>query len=72
MRDSKRPSVCSIERSVFVNGPCDDEFLPLLHAMIFAIYDCGYVARLAIEDVGAGELRVDKIARLIQESCYSC
>ena len=58
-------------RSVFVNCPFDADYLPLLHALVFAIHDCGYLARLAIEDTGGAELRVDKITRLIRESRFS-
>jgi len=57
--------------SVFVNCPFDNEFLQLLHAMLFAIHDCGFVARYAVQDAGAAELRIDKICRLIQESRLS-
>lgn len=39
--------------------------------MIFAIHDCGFVARLAVEDTGGSEMRIDKITRIIRESCYS-
>lgn len=59
------------ERSVFVNCPFDTDFLPLLHAMLFAIHDCGFIARVAVEDTGAREMRIDKIIRIIGESCYS-
>ncbi len=59
------------ERCVFVNCPFDDEYLQLLHAMVFTIHDCGFIARLAVEDTGAGEMRIDKIVRIISESCYS-
>lgn len=57
--------------SVFVNCPFDNEFLQLLHALLFAIHDCGFVARYAVQDAGAAELRIDKICRLIQESRLS-
>jgi hypothetical protein len=63
--------VAPFERCVFVNCPFDDDFLPLLHAMVFAIHDCGFIARLAVEDTGASEMRIDKIVRIIRESCYS-
>ena len=59
------------ERCVFVNCPFDNDYLPLLHAMAFAIHDCGFIARLAVEDTGASEMRIDKILRIIRESCYS-
>lgn len=61
----------SFERCVFVNAPFDDDFLPLLHALLFTIHDCGFIARLAVEDTGASEMRIDKIVRIIRESCYS-
>jgi hypothetical protein len=59
------------ERCVFVNCPFDDDFLPILHAMLFAIHDCGFVARIAVEDAGTNETRLDKIVRLIEASKYS-
>lgn len=58
-------------RSVFVNCPFDKQYLPILHAILFAIHDCRFVARTALEDVGGGESRLDKIARLIRVSRYS-
>jgi hypothetical protein len=57
--------------SVFLNCPFDDGYRPLLHAAIFAIQDCGFLARTALEDVGSGETRLDKIARIIGESRFS-
>ena len=59
------------DRCVFVNCPFDDDFVPILHAILFAIHDCGFVARIAVEDVGSGETRLDKIVRIIEESRYS-
>lgn len=59
------------DRCVFVNCPFDDDYLPLLHAILFAIHDCGFIARIAVEDVGSGETRLDKIVRIIDESRYS-
>jgi hypothetical protein len=66
-----RSVAAPFERCVFVNCPFDDDYLPLLHAMVFAIHDCGFIARLAVEDTGASEMRIDKIVRIIRESCYS-
>ncbi len=59
------------EHSVFVNAPFDAEFLPLLHAILFTIHDAGFVARLAVEEVGGRELRLPRILRLIRESRLS-
>lgn len=59
------------ERCVFVNCPFDGDFLPILHAILFTIHDCGFVARIAVEDTGSNESRLDKIVRIIRESRYS-
>jgi hypothetical protein len=59
------------ERCVFVNCPFDSDFLPILHAILFTIHDCGFIARIAVEDTGSSESRLDKIARIIRESRYS-
>lgn len=59
------------ERGVFVNCPFDSDFLPILHAILFTIHDCGFIARIAVEDTGSNETRLDKIARIIRESRYS-
>lgn len=59
------------ERCVFVNCPFDDDYLPLLHAMLFAIHDCGFIARTAAEDTGSNEMRIEKIVRIIGESRLS-
>src|SRR5947208_4085517 len=55
------------DRSVFVNCPLDDEYRYLLDAVVFAINDCGYVTRLAIEASDGSEVRIDKIAKIIRE-----
>ena len=61
----------SFDDCVFVNCPFDAKFKPLLHAILFAIHDCGFVARHALQDVGGKESRLDKITRLIQSSRWS-
>jgi len=67
-----RPGVAApFARCVFVNCPFDDTYLPLLHTLLFTIHDCGFVARIAVEDTGGSEMRIDKITRIIRESCYS-
>lgn len=64
-------SALPFERCVFVNAPFDQDYLPLLHAVLFAIHDCGFIARIAVEDTGSNETRLDKIARIIRESRLS-
>jgi len=53
------------ERSVFVNCPLDEEYRYLFEAVVFAIHDCGYVARCALEVDDASEVRIDKITKII-------
>jgi hypothetical protein len=56
--------------SVFVNMPFDRIHQPLLRAVLFAIHDCGYIARSALEEEDSGRVRVQKIQELIRLSRY--
>jgi hypothetical protein len=58
------------EDSVFINVPFDRKYSPLRDAIIFAIYDCGFVARSASEVEDGGQARVDKILDIIQQSKF--
>src|SRR4051812_48514050 len=50
---------------VFVNCPLDDQYRYLFEAVIFAIQDCGYIARCSLEIDDASQVRIDKITKLI-------
>ncbi len=54
--------------NVFINCPFDVKYRPMFHALVFAVFDCGFVARCALEERDSGEVRIDKIIRII-ESC---
>jgi hypothetical protein len=54
-------------KNVFINVPFDDGYEPLFHAVIFAISDCGFVARCAREAQDGGETRIDKLCKIISE-----
>ncbi len=54
-------------KSVFVNCPFDDDYAPLLDALIFAIHDCGFVARCALEIDDGGAVRTETIFRMMAE-----
>jgi hypothetical protein len=58
------------ESHVFINCPFDDDYKLLFRALVFAIHDCGFVARCALEDVGAEETRLAKLLRIISECKY--
>jgi hypothetical protein len=57
--------------AVFVNAPFDDAYDPLLEALVFTIKACGYQVRCALEENDSGDIRLDKLARLIGESSRS-
>ena len=52
-------------KAVFINCPFDDEFKPLLRAMVFAIIALGYYPRCALDDTDGAEVRVTKISAMI-------
>lgn len=53
------------QKSVFINCPFDEEFGPLLEAMLFCIVRSGLIPRLASESLEAGQSRLEKILELI-------
>jgi len=67
----RRRSRPPFARSVFVNCPFDAAYKPLADALLFTVHDCGFIARSALEDAGARETRLHKIARLLGESRWS-
>ena len=54
------------ETSVFVNCPFDDAYKPMFEAIVFAVFDCGYRPRCALEAYDAGEVRIEKIVALVR------
>lgn len=52
---------------IFINCPFDAGYQPIFQAIVFAVYDLGFVARCALEDDDAGEVRLIKIQRMIEE-----
>jgi hypothetical protein len=58
------------ERDVFINCPFDAKYRPLLRGLLFAVHDCGFRARSALEVEDSGEVRVQKIVRIIAESPF--
>lgn len=58
-------------RNVFVNCPFDQEYEPILQAILFCLVRLGLQPRIATERSDAGEPRVEKIMELIGSSRYS-
>ena len=53
--------------AVFLNVPFDTGYRPLFEAMVFAVFECGFQPRCALEATDAGQVRVQKIAAIIGE-----
>ena len=58
-------------RNVFVNCPFDDQYKPILQAVLFCLVVLELKPRLATERSDAGEQRIAKIRELIASSRYS-
>ena len=59
------------DRSVFLNVPFDDRYRPLFHALLFAVHDCGFRARCALELDDGSQGRLDKILDLVGSCRYA-
>ncbi|HEX2079359.1 MAG TPA: hypothetical protein VHG08_16660 [Longimicrobium sp.] len=55
------------DESVFINCPFDEPYAPIFHAIVFAVHDSGFFARCALEADNGGEVRIQKIARIIRD-----
>ena len=58
------------DENVFINCPFDGDYQPLFRALVFAVQDCGFIPRSALELDDGSEVRIGKIVRLIAESRY--
>ena len=52
---------------VFVNCPFDDDHADMFDALVFTIYKCNFQPRCAREVDDAGENRLDKIVRMVEQ-----
>src|SRR5262245_62068026 len=56
------------EENVFLNCPFDGPYKKIFEAIAFAVADCGFQIRCALETEDAGEVRIEKIFEII-ENC---
>ena len=56
--------------NVFINCPFDSAYKELFDAMVFAVHDCGFIARCTLEEEDASEGRIDKIYNIISNCRY--
>jgi len=59
------------QSSVFINCPFDDEYEPLMNAIVFAVVCCGFTPRVANESGDVAESRLDRICASLHDSRYS-
>ena len=62
--------VARASNEVFVNCPFDKGYTPIFDAIVFAVTDLGFFARSAREEDAAGDFRLAKIQRIIEECKY--
>lgn len=55
---------------VFINCPFDPDYRSMLDALVFAVHDCGFQARSALEIDDSGRVRIENIVELIRECHY--
>ena len=61
----------SFELNAFVNCPFDDEYEPLLQAILFTLVRFGLRPRISSETHDSGETRLERILELIRSSQFS-
>ena len=60
----------SYTNNVFLNFPFDSRYLSMRNAIVFSVFDCGFVPRCALEIDNSGDVRFNSIQRLIYESKF--
>jgi len=60
----------SFEKSVFINCPFDEDYLPLLKTLLFTIKKLNFIPRISLERNDSGEVRLHKIKELIEASKF--
>jgi hypothetical protein len=55
---------------VFINVPFDRRYKKLFDALVFAVHDCGFVARCAREQDDGSQIRLEKLYTIIAECRY--
>lgn len=67
LKSGRRSIAADYNFNVFINCPFDDLYFPMLRALTFAVFECGLRPRCALEVYDAGEVRIEKIVRIIRD-----
>ena len=60
----------SYNDNVFLNCPFDSAYKGLFDALVFTIHDCGFIARCALEEEDASQVRIEKIYDMVADCRY--
>lgn len=55
------------DAGVFINVPFDRRYKKLFDALVFAVHDCGFVARGAREAEDGSQIRLEKLYEIIRQ-----
>jgi len=56
--------------SVFINCPFDSDYKLIFDAIVFAVFDCGFIACCAMAEQDASQIRIEKIYTIISNCKY--
>ena len=56
--------------SVFINCPFDDQYAPMLKAILYTVYRCGFLPKTALDEDDGSDNRLNKIIRKISSARY--
>lgn len=65
-----KPSFPHYNDSVFINCPFDAGYTPILRALIFTVYRCGFLPVTALAEDNALDNRLSKIENLVERCRY--
>ena len=61
----------AFDQSVFVNCPFDDDYDPILQAILFCVVYLGFTPRISRERNDSAEIRIEKITGLLEACRFS-
>lgn len=61
----------AFDKCVFINCPLDEDYEPILQAILFCLVYLGFSPKIATQSNDSAESRLGKIQKLIEESKYS-
>lgn len=56
--------------NVFINCPFDDTYKQLFDAIVFTVYDCGFISRCTLEEQDGTVVRIERIYSIIRNCRY--